>query len=125
LWGKDFAQYGTISTWGQEDYVQAQFQKVKSNFVDKGYPVILGEFSAIRRSNLTGSNLDHHLASRAYFTKYVTQQAKNNGMVPFYWDNGSPDNLGSGIFTRSNGKVFDKIVLTGLKEGAALGVYPF
>jgi len=58
LWGKDFAQYGTISTWGQEDYVVAQFQKMKSNFVDKGYPVILGEFSATRRSTLTGSALD-------------------------------------------------------------------
>ncbi len=125
LWGKDFAQYGTISDWGQEDYVQAQFQKMKTNFVDKGYPVILGEFSAVRRSNLTGSDLEHHLASRAYFFKYVAQQAKNYGMVPFYWDNGATANFGSGLFNRSDGTMFDKTALSGLMEGAASGVYPF
>lgn len=125
LWGKDFAQYGTISSWGQEDYVQAQFQKMKTNFVDKGYPVILGEFSAIRRSNLTGSDLDHHLASRAYFFQYVAQQAKNHGLVPFYWDNGSTANFGSGLFDRNTAKVFDKQALTGLLQGAASGTYPF
>ena len=125
LWGKDFAQHGTISNWGQEDYVRTQFQKVKTNFVDKGYPAILGEFAALRRSNLTGSNLDHHLASRAYFFKYVAQQAKNHGMVPFFWDNGSTANFGSGLFNRSNGTVFDKMALSGLIEGATSGAYPF
>jgi endoglucanase len=125
LWGKDFAQYGTISNWGQEDYVQAQFQKMKTNFVDKGYPVILGEFSASRRSSLTGADLDHHLASRAYFFKYVAQQAKNYGLVPFYWDNGATGNLGCALFNRSDGTVFDKQALTGLLQGAASGTYPF
>ncbi len=125
LWGKNYAQYGTISDWGQEDYVQGQFQKMKTNFVDKGYPVILGEFAATRRSNLTGDDLVHHLASRAYYHQYVAQQAKNYGLVPFYWDNGSTANFGSGLFDRNTSKIFDKQSLTGLLQGAAAGTYPF
>lgn len=119
LWGTKFAQYGPISDRGQEDYVKAQFQKMKVNFVDKGYPVMLGEFGAITRPSLTGADLEHHLASRAYFFEYIVEQAKDNGIVPFFWDNGS------GVFNRSNGSVSDKQALTGLMKGAAAGKYPY
>lgn len=124
FWGADYVQYG-VSTWGQEDYVLTQFQKMKTNFVDKGYPVILGEFGASRRSSLTGSALEHHLASRAYFFQYIAQQAKNYGMVPFYWDNGFTGNLGCAIFNRSDGSVFDRQALNAYITGASAGTYPF
>lgn len=125
LWGTDYAQYGTISSWGQESYVLTQFQKMKTNFVDKGYPVILGEYGAIRRSSLTGSTLEHHLASRAYYFQYVARQAKNYGMIPFYWDNGYTGNNGSAVFNRSNGSVFDRQALNAYITGASAGTYPF
>lgn len=125
LWGTVFAQYGTISTWGQEDYVRSQFKKMKTSFVDKGYPVILGEFGAIRRLTLTGSTLEHHLASRAYYFQYVAQQAKNHGLVPIIWDNGYAGNLGSAIFKRSDGSVLDSLALNAFVAGASSGTYPF
>ena len=125
LWGAGFAQYGTISSWGQEDYVRSQFQKMKTNFVDKGYPAILGEFGASRRSSLTGNILEHHLASRAYYFQYIAQQAKNYGIVPFIWDNGSTGNNGNAIFNRSNGSVFDRQALKAYILGASTGNYPF
>jgi endoglucanase len=125
LWGIDFAQFGTISSWGQEDYVLTQFQKMKTSFVDKGYPVILGEYGAMRRSALSGSTLDHHLASRAYYFQYIARQAKNHGMVPFLWDNGATSNLGSAIFNRSDGSVFDRQALNAYIYGASAGTYPF
>jgi endoglucanase len=124
-WGAAFSVYGSISTWGQEDYVVTQFQKMKTNFVDKGYPVILGEFGALRRSALTGTALEHHLASRAYYFQYVAQQAKNNGLVPFYWDNGFTGNFGCALFNRSDGSVFDRQALKAYLTGAAAGTYPF
>ncbi|MEI8631953.1 hypothetical protein P4S72_07365 [Vibrio sp. PP-XX7] len=34
-------------SWANESYVDTQFQKMKSNFVDKGAGVILGEYGAI------------------------------------------------------------------------------
>jgi len=52
-------------------------------------PVMMGEFAGIRRSSLTGDNLDLHLASRVYFLKYLTKKAKANGILPFYWDAGN------------------------------------
>jgi len=125
LWGTSYAQYGSISNWGQEDYVKSQFQSMKTNFIDKGYPVILGEYGAIRRSELSGTALTNHLASHAYYLEYVTKQAKNYGLVPFYWDNGVTGNDGFGIFYRSTGAVFEKQALTALQAGAAAGVYPY
>jgi aryl-phospho-beta-D-glucosidase BglC (GH1 family) len=38
-------------TWGEEDYVDAQFASLKTTFVDKGIPVLLGEFAAQRRTS--------------------------------------------------------------------------
>jgi endoglucanase len=125
LWGVDYAQYGPIANWGQESWVLEQFQKMKTAFVDEGYPVILGEYGATRRSSLTGSTLEHHLASRAYYYRYVTQHAKNYGLVPFVWDNGFTGNLGSGIFYRSTGSTFDIQALDSLIAGATAGTYPY
>ena len=79
--------------------------------------MVLGEFGAIRRTNLTGSDLTLHLASRAFFLKYVVQQAKANGLLPFYWDAGNMGNNGSAIFNRTNNSVFDTQALTALQDG--------
>jgi len=125
LWGSSYSSFGSISSWGQESHVVTQFNKMKTNFVDKGYPVILGEYGAIRRSSLTGDALTHHLASRAYYLEYVTEQAKNNGMVPFYWDNGGTGNNGFALFNRNTNNVFDRQSLNALMNGASNGKYPY
>ncbi|WP_321439108.1 cellulase family glycosylhydrolase [uncultured Bacteroides sp.] len=131
LWGADYKQYATGSlagraaTWGEEEYVRAQFAKMKTNFVDKGYPVILGEYSPTRRLSFTGDALTYHLDSRAYYLKYETEQAKNYGIVPFYWDNGGTGDKGCGIFNRSTTEVVDTKALNGLVQGASAGKYPF
>ncbi len=125
FWGANYAQYGALSSYGQESYVNTQFAKMKTAFVDKGFPVILGEFGASRRSTLTGTALEKHLESRGYFIEYVTQQAKKNGLVPFVWDNGFTGNLGMGIFNRKDGTTFDTPLLQGLLKGAKASNYPF
>jgi endoglucanase len=125
LWGSDYAQYGPVSSWGQEDYLRSQFGKMKTKFANKGIPVILGEFGVVRRSALAEPMLGYHLASRAYYLKYAAQYAKNNGMVPVVWDNGFTGNLGFGIFNRGTGSVFDQQALDEYIAGATAGVYPF
>lgn len=125
LWGSPYASLGTVSTWGQEDYLKTQFASMKTNFVDKGYPVILGEFGAIRRSALTGTTLTNHLASRAYYLQYVTQYAKNYGLVPFYWDNGITGNNGFALLNRNDGSVSDSQALNAIMAGASQGSYPY
>jgi len=72
----------------------------------------------VRRSALTGDALTLHLASRAYYLNYVTRQAKANGILPFYWDNGGTSNNSCGIFNRSSLTVFDQQALDALVEAA-------
>jgi len=126
-WGKMFYYWGanyhsTIDTernasWGEEADLEKNFKLIKAQFVDKGIPVLLGEFGAIRRTTLTGDALTLHLASRAYYLKTVVKQAKANGLLPFYWDEGSLNDKGFGIFNRTNNTVFDTQALNALKEG--------
>ncbi|MES2240265.1 MAG: cellulase family glycosylhydrolase [Bacteroidota bacterium] len=119
-WG---ANYHSITdternaTWGEEADLEKNFKLMKAQFVDKGIPVVLGEFGAIRRSDLTGAALTLHLDSRSYYLKSVVKQAKANGLIPFYWDEGSTTNNGFGIFKRSDNTVFDTQALTGLLDG--------
>jgi endoglucanase len=113
------------STFGEEAYVNERFAKIKTLFVDKGYPVIMGEFGVTRRLSLTGSDLVNHLASRAYYLQYVVQQAKNYGLAPFYWDAGHTGDNGTGLFNRNTGAIEDKQAINALVDGAKKGVYPY
>jgi hypothetical protein len=105
------------ATWGEETDLENYFKLMKTKFIDNGIPVVLGEFGAIRRTTLTGDALTLHLNSRAYYLKSVVKQAKLNGMLPFYWDEGSLGNHGFGIIDRSNNTVFDTQALDALLEG--------
>lgn len=107
------------ATWGEENEVDDNFLLMKTQFVNKGIPVILGEYAVIRRSNLTGNNLTNHLASRAYFLEYVTKQAIANCILPFYWDNGATGNGGCALFNRNTNTVFDQQALDALVLGAS------
>lgn len=106
FWGKEagYGDYGTISDWGQEDWVREQFGLLKSHFVDKGYPVIMGEYGAIHRvygDSETQKRVDE---SRNYHLNYVTKIALQNGIVPIYWDNGDTGEKGFGLFNRKTGE---------------------
>ncbi|PJJ09890.1 aryl-phospho-beta-D-glucosidase BglC (GH1 family) [Flavobacterium sp. 1] len=127
-WGKMFYYWGAGNhsttdtarnpTWGEEADVDKFFLSMKTKFVDKGIPVILGEFGAIRRSNLTGDALTLHLKSRADFYKYVVKQAKANGIIPFYWDAGGDFGVNTmSLFNRTNNTIYDSQALTALQDG--------
>jgi len=120
-WGNMFYYWGAgfhsttdtahNATWGEETDLNNFFALMKTKFVNKGIPVVLGEFGAMRRDNLTGDALKLHLASRAYFFKYVTKQAIANGLMPFFWDTG-------GLIDRNNYTVADQQALDALMQGA-------
>lgn len=119
-WGKDFHSSTDTAhnpTWGEEDTVDAKMALMKTQFVDKGIPVIIGEFGAMDRKTVTanaailnGAALDLHHAGRAYYFKYVTGKTLADGMVPFYWDTGS-------LLDRNLNSVIDQQSLTALQEG--------
>jgi aryl-phospho-beta-D-glucosidase BglC (GH1 family) len=102
-WGQNY--HSTIepsrnATWGEEDFVLASFPKMKTKFVDKGIPVIVGEYGAYRRT----TPLDHWIT-------FVTQQQIANGLKPFWWDTG-------GLINRSNNTVSDQRTLNALIQAA-------
>ena len=113
-WGRDY--HSTTdptrnADWGEEDTVDQMMALMKRKFVDSGIPVVLGEYGAVRRTNLTGDDLTLHLASRAYYFKYVTQQARANGLLPYHWDTGD-------LINRRSLTVVDQQALDALLDGA-------
>jgi endoglucanase len=114
FWGKDYhstTNPGRNATWGEESTVESYFQLMKTKFVDKGIPMVLGEYGAVKRTSLTGNDLTLHIASREYWFQYVTNAALRYGMIPYCWDNG--------IFDRNNGAVVDQGTLDAIVRGAA------
>lgn len=114
-WGKGFHSTTDTAhnpTWGEEETVDQQFKLMKTQFVDKGIPVVMGEFGTGVRKNLTGEDLQLHLDSRAYYFNYITKQAIANGLLPFYWDIGE-------LLDRTNNRVLDQQAFDALMNGVA------
>lgn len=107
-WGANATNPSATETWANEPYVDAQFQKMKSLFIDEGVPVILGEFGVISRTNIPDAE-----QYRTYWNQYVTRAAYSRGVVPVYWDNGVSANHGMGLFDRATGaQVYPQLVNT-------------
>ncbi len=121
FWGTPYRNNG-ISSWGQEDHVKDVFGKLNKAFIEKGYMMIIGECGATRHSS-TNTQM---IASRNYYLTYVLSMAKENGLVPFLWDNGGLQNGGEcfGLFDRQKLEVFDKEAINAIQKGAETN-YPF
>ena len=114
-------------TWGEEAYVREQFQMMKEAFVDKGYPVILGEYGANWREFSNNSIQKKHDASLWLFHKTINEEAIKRGIIPYVWDINNPNRYGTGgimcIIDRSKPAVFDTNSLDGIISGAAAATW--
>jgi aryl-phospho-beta-D-glucosidase BglC (GH1 family) len=114
-------------TWGEEAYVREQFQMMKEAFVDKGYPVILGEYGANWREFSNNSIQKKHDASLWLFHKTINEEAIKRGIIPYVWDINNPNRYGTGgimcIIDRSKPAVFDSNSLDGIMSGAAAATW--
>lgn len=113
--------YYTADNDNQEDYIDNLFGLLKANFVDKGYPIILGEYGTVCHS-ITDKTVKK---SDYYYLEYVTKAAKENGIAPFYWDNGKPQTGTFGIINRTTGIIAVPHMLNGIMKGACTGKYPY
>lgn len=84
-----FAIADTTSTWGYQEtwgtdedfeYLDGQMKKLKENYVNKGTPVIIGEFG----STHTSKDMDDVIL----YTSSVIEYALKYDMCPIWWDNG-------------------------------------
>ena len=138
-WGKMFWYWGSANhqsgstrnaTWGEEDWLKSQFQKMKTQFVDKGIPVVIGEYGCQWRdlSSQSGEDQSKHDASVKLFHKTVNQVAISSGMIPFVWDINYASQGGTkGVMTvlnRSSRTVFCQPAMDGITEGVAAAQWP-
>ena len=112
------------------EHPKEQFAKMKTNYVDKGYPVIVGEFGAnIRTPELNGSDLNLHKQGRVQWHKDVVTAAKQYGLTPILWDMGNESNSGydnmAYIRRQSSpvGKVLETDVINAMRGVYGLGNY--
>ena len=118
-WGDAVTDSSKKASWGDESYLKSQFQKLQSAFVQKGYPVVIGEYGSIDKSTDDSVNA----ASRVEFAGKVCSYAKKDGLIPVYWDNGHNGHYGFGLFNRYNSQVTQQKIIDGIMEvyGSATG----
>ena len=122
-WGKMFYYWGaehhsTIQpdrnpTCDEENEQIGYFQKMKEKFVDKGIPVIMGEYGAYRRNGSEHVPLDLETHNNAvdHWATFVTKQALVHGVIPFWWDTGGA--LDRGNLTVKDQRTIDAIIAGG------------
>lgn len=131
-WGKVFYYWGSgnhysgsqhNATWGEESDMKQQLQQMKTNFVDKGMPVVIGEFGANWRdlSGLTGESQEKHDASiRSHYKELHRLSKELGGMVPMTWDTNYCNQGGkSGTMTiidRTNLTIFGLHAMAGIND---------
>ena len=130
-WGKYYLYWGKNNKGGDadrtadakynEDYVEAQMEKMKTHFFDKGYPVLIGEFGANQRLAI-GKDALHDASVKDYYKAVVTS-AINNGCVPVAWDtnSGLPSMT---IFNRANTTVSNANILESIQEAVKTASWP-
>ena len=76
-WGATATDPAATESWANEAFVDGEFQKMKTRFVDKGVPVILGEYGAISKTEYDPAG-----KYRTLWTQYVTKSASSMGWCP-------------------------------------------
>jgi len=123
-WGKMFYYWGAANhstiepdrnpNWDcEEGALTTYFKMLKANFVDKGIPVLMGEYGAYRRDGSANipKDLALHEKSVDYWITYVTKTAIANGVKPIWWDTG-------GLLDRSKLTVNDQRSLDAIIAGS-------
>lgn len=114
-WGANFhsttdaSRNSTANT--EEGYVQANMQWAKKAYVDKGIPVLIGEFGAAYHANNCPTPADSllSLVSTAHFYAEVVRDARANGLSPFIW---------GGVINRQTESINDRRSLDSLRKAA-------
>jgi len=113
-WGANATDLGAVETWGNEAHSRTEFDKAQADFVNKGVPVIMGEFGAYPKSAGPGVGNE---AYTNYWAQYNTYASANRGIVPMWWDTGA-------IIDRNTGALKDPGLLNSLKTGMTVNPEP-
>lgn len=103
------------ANYGEEADQLAYYAKLKANYIDKGIPLVMGEYSTNRRNagfarNVPLDPVKHNNSVDAWYT-YLTKQCVTIGAKPFLWETGQ-------VFDRVNNTVLDQRTVDAVKKGA-------
>ncbi len=112
FWGNNYLQEPVNgidrNSYYNEEYIDGLFPQMKEKFFDNGIPVIVGEYGASLKTFDSPTLQEIHNKSYVYYHKYVVENLKKYGMVPFLWDNGS-------LFDRNTYEIKQELQWEGIK----------
>lgn len=125
-WGEGNHVSGSThnATWGEEAQMTVIANELKSKFVDKGIPVINGEYGVIWRT-VSGANesQEKHNASIKYYYRFMNQMCMERGIVPMAWDTNSTGTNQMTIINRQTLTIYNSLMLDGIHEAMeAVGI---
>lgn len=100
-WGPNATNPAKKTSWGQQDFMDAQLKKMHDTFVVKGYPVFVGEYGSIDKTAFDSTNNRY----RADYARTLVATATKYGAATAYWDNGHNGQYGFALFDRSSATV--------------------
>lgn len=109
-WGSKANNSSKVADYGDEAYLDSQFQKMYNKFSAQGYPVVIGEYGAMDKSSVDSQNA----ACRVDFASKVCSYAKKYGSVPIWWDNGVTGNNGFGLFNRNSCQITQPAIINAI-----------
>ena len=126
-WGNMFYYWGEgnhvsgskhNATYGEEADMKKMADRLKTCFIDKGIPVINGEYGVMWRTNISGANesQEKHNASIKTYYKTMNKLCMERGIVPMAWDTNSTGNNQMTIINRSNLTIYNPHMLEGIHE---------
>ena len=101
---------GTETVFGdsQKRELDGKFDELRTKFIDKGIPLIIGEFGCVNSADEK---------TRSEYYEYYVSSAKKHGIKCFVWDNGVATGKSSyGIFNRAN-LSWNTSILDGIMRG--------
>ncbi|MBR2283288.1 MAG: glycoside hydrolase family 5 protein [Ruminococcus sp.] len=127
LWGKKGEEIVEVNkaspkwcaSWGKEDHIEGQMKKLKDNFVDKGIPVIIGEYGCIDKTDANAGIPNQIAENRVYYDAFLAGTAAKNGITPVYWDNGYNGQYGFGLFNRNTVEQTQPEIIEGIVKAVA------
>lgn len=112
-WGQALKGQGQKTTWGDEDYLDEQFDKVYNKFIKQGIPVIIGEYGAIDKTYKD----ERSTIYRAYYAEYLNYAAAQRDIVTVLWDNGYNGKNGHAVFDRSDYSQTQPEIIAAIMKG--------
>lgn len=111
-WGESATDSSKVSTHSGQSYMAAKFKQLYERFTRRGYPIVVGEYGAIDKSEFDSQSEFY----RAYFVRKLCENSVKYGCIPMYWDNGYNGRYGFGLFDREKVTITQPRIIDGIME---------